>query len=225
MHWEDEYRAKERVWGEEPSELARAVVGYIKTIKMADTELSILDIGCGYGRDALYYAGNLKCSVFGIDLATKGIEIARSTAAERNAECVSFECRDFKDVHSGKYDVVCASNLYQLLRIDQRRDLRNAVKATLKPGGLFFLSTLSVDDPEHFGVGDPIPGEANSYSFQHRVYLHFCTNEELESDFSFLSIAELYEREYDEPRAEGQDHHHISWILVGENTNGLQGKD
>jgi cyclopropane fatty-acyl-phospholipid synthase-like methyltransferase len=216
MHWEDEYRTKERVWGEEPSELARAVVDYLQRMKKHEGELSILDIGCGYGRDALYYADSLQCHVFGIDLSDKGIEIATKTASERNVDYVRFECGDFKNLRSGEYDVVCASNLYQLLKPRERSDLRNAVKATLKTDGLFFLSTLSVDDPEHYGIGDPIPGEANSYSFQHRVYIHFCTKEELEEDFAFLNIAELYEHEYDEPRAKGEDHHHISWILIGE---------
>ncbi len=41
-----------------------------------------------------------------------------------------------------------------------------------------------------------------------------CTKEELEEDFQFLSIKELYEHRYDEPRAHGETHHHISWTLI-----------
>lgn len=215
MHWEEEYKAKERLWGEQPSELARAAVDYVQKTGANTKTLSILDIGCGYGRDALYYSENLDCGVLGIDLAAKGIEIARTTASERKIESIHFECRDFKDFREGGYDVVCASNLYQLLRPEQRRELRETVDASLKPGGLFFLSTLSTIDPEHFGIGDPIPGEADSYSFQHKVYLHFCTEEELRADFAFLELAKLYEHEYDEPRATGEVHHHVSWILIG----------
>ena len=218
MHWDEEYSTNKRVWGEEPSELARAAVDFLQKTTTDNGELSILDIGCGYGRDALYYADRLQCKVFGIDIASKGIEIARSTASERNVNGVSFECRDFKGLSGGDYDIVCASNLYQLLRAEQRGDFREAVKSSMKPEGLFSLSTLSVDDPEHFGDGDPIPGESNSYSFKHRVYLHFCTKEELAGDFAFLNIAKLYEHEYDEPRANGEAHHHISWILLGENS-------
>jgi hypothetical protein len=51
-------------------------------------------------------------------------------------------------------------------------------------------------------------------SFINNKYLHFCTKEELEDDFQFLSIKELYEHRYDEPRACGETHHHISWILI-----------
>jgi len=85
----------------------------------------------------------------------------------------------------------------------------------LKPNGLLFLSTLSTRDPEHSEKGTPISGEINS--FVDNVYLHLCERSELEEDFSFLKIEELYEHEYFEPRATGETHHHISWILVSRN--------
>ena len=86
--------------------------------------------------------------------------------------------------------------------------------SSLKPGGLLFLSTLSVRDPEHYGKGSPVPGEPNS--FVDKVYLHLFAREELMHDFGFLEIKELYEHEYAEPRATGEAHHHILWILNGE---------
>ena len=101
-----------------------------------------------------------------------------------------------------------------MLRRSEREELRRTVMKVIKPNGLLFLSTLSISDPEHYGKGVPIPKESNS--FQDRVYLHFCTREELVEDFAFLSIRELYEHEYYEPRATGETHHHISWILIGE---------
>jgi SAM-dependent methyltransferase len=218
MRWEEEYKSNERLWGEQPSELALAAVAFIQTTDANAETLSILDLGCGYGRDALYYAESLDCSVLGIDLAAKGIEMGKKAASDKAVEGVNFECRDLKDFHEGAYDVVCASNLYQLLRPEQRGELRETVEASLKPGGLFLLSTLSTIDPEHFGIGEPIAGEANSYSFDFKTYLHFCTGDELRGDFAFLDIAELYEKKYDEPRATGEVHHHISWILIGKRT-------
>jgi len=43
-----------------------------------------------------------------------------------------------------------------------------------------------------------------------------CERSKLEEDFSSFKIKELSEHEYFEPRATGETHHHISWILVGE---------
>lgn len=196
--------------------MALAAVDYLQRHNLNDGVLSMLDIGCGYGRDAVYYADNLDCRVLGIDVSEEAIRIASDMAREKQVENVKFQRADFAELSEHRYDVVSASNLYQLLRGNERKSLREAVMRTLEPAGLFFLSTLSVNDPEHHGKGAPIPGEANSFSFQQKAYLHFCTGEELVEDFAFLNIRELYEHEYDEPRATGEVHHHISWILVGE---------
>jgi 2-polyprenyl-3-methyl-5-hydroxy-6-metoxy-1,4-benzoquinol methylase len=128
---------------------------------------------------------------------------------------VEFQCRDFARLGPSKYDIVFISNLYQLLEPQQRAELRDTVKRILQPGGLLFLSTLSVSDPEHYGKGIPIVGEVSS--FLDEKYIHFCTQEELERDFGFLTIKELQLHEYHEPRSTGEAHHHIAWLLVGEN--------
>lgn len=106
--------------------------------------------------------------------------------------------------------IVFASNLYQILQRKQREELRKKVANLLKPQGLLFLNSLSTNDPEEYGKGEPCPDE--QHSFINKKYLHFCTREDMEEDFQFLSIKELYEHEYDEPGAQGETHHHISWI-------------
>jgi hypothetical protein len=113
----------------------------------------------------------------------------------------------------GKYDVVFASNLYQLLRLDERTKLREAVKLCLKTDGTLFISTLSINDPQHYGIGTRIDSDINS--FQDEKFLHFCTQDEIERDFCFLRINELSEQEYYEHRSTGETHHHISWMLSG----------
>ena len=214
MFWDKEYKSNERVWGEGPSELAIAVVRYLQKCKSSREILSILDIGCGYGRDAFYFLNNLRCGVLGIDSSRKAIDIASNTILKGQEKAVKFRCCNFIELEEDSYDIVFISNLYHLLKKDERKGLRKAVMRMLKPDGLLFLSTLSVKDPEHYGKGIPVPEESNS--FQDRTYIHLCTREELCEDFAFLNIKELYEYEYYEPRATGEIHHHILWILVGE---------
>ncbi len=213
MFWDNEYKSKERVWGERPSELAIAAAGYLQKCKSSNEILSILDIGCGYGRDA-FYLENLGCMILGIDISEEAINIASDVVLKVQKEDVKFQCCNFTELKEEKYDIVFISNLYQLLKKNERKELRKAVMRILKPNGLLFLSTLSIKDSEHCGKGTPIPEESNS--FQDRVYLHFCTREELVEDFAFLNIKELYEHEYYEPHSTGEIHHHISWILIGE---------
>jgi SAM-dependent methyltransferase len=214
-YWDDEYRSYERVWGEQPSELAVAAVRYVLGHDPSANPLSVLDIGCGYGRDAFYLLDNLPCSVVGIDLSPNAIDIASRAAQERQQEGVEFRCCNLTELADYSYDIVFMSNLYQVLKTDDRERLRDAVKGTLRPGGLAFLSTLSVNDPEHCGKGIPIPKDPNSF-FDKR-FVHLSTRRELVDHFDFLAIKELYEHEYYEPRANGEVHHHISWILIGEN--------
>ncbi len=210
--WDKEYESKLRIWGDRPGELAVIAVKYLLDHRLNDRILSILDIGCGYGRDCLYLAKHLNCCVLGIDTSQKALEILANSIACTKA--IQFRCCDFMDMNPGKYDMVFVSNLYQILQRTQREELRKKIADLLKPQGLLFLNNLSTNDPEEYGKGEPCPDEP--HSFKSDKYLHFCTKEELEEDFQFLSIEELYEHRYDEPRVQRETHHHISWILIAQ---------
>ena len=105
-----------------------------------------------------------------------------------------------------------ASNVYHVLDTAKRQQLGQAMAERLRPGGLLFLNALSVADPQHYGKGEPVPDDPNS--FMDSRYLHFCTREELQEAFGHLAIEELYELAYREPLAEGGFHDHVSWVLI-----------
>jgi cyclopropane fatty-acyl-phospholipid synthase-like methyltransferase len=212
MYWDNQYENNERLWGEKPGILALAAVEYLQKHGLAGKMQNVLDIGCGYGRDALYLVQHIGGTVLGVDISEKAIALAKRNCRDSR---INFRCCGFTELEeSKKYDVVFLSNFYQLLKKDERAELRRTIDKVLKPNGLLFLSTLSTRDPEHSGKGTPVPGEINS--FVDNVYLHLCERSELEEDFSFFKIKELSEHEYFEPRVTGETHHHISWILVGE---------
>jgi cyclopropane fatty-acyl-phospholipid synthase-like methyltransferase len=217
MSWDSTYQDHQRVWGDRPSALAAFACRYLQG-KPCKYTLEILDIGCGYGRDAFYLAGSIDCRILGIDNSDKAIEMAKKSLSGEPESRIRFECCDFDHIAGGQFDIVLASNFYHLFETAGRKNFVAAVKKRLKRGGLLFLSTLSHKDPEHFGKGKRIETEENSY--QDEKFLHFCTRKELEKDFRFLDIKELSEREYFEPRSNGEVHHHILWILVGYKSNG-----
>lgn len=67
-------------------------------------------------------------------------------------------------------------------------------------------------------MGIPITGEVNSYlDERYHKYLQFRKREEMGHDFGYLNIVNLIEHEYYEPRANGETHHNISWLLTSEN--------
>ena len=213
MTWDSAYRTDKYIWGEKPSELAVFACNYLLKYDTGEKEPSILDVGCGYGRDSVFLARNIRCKVLGIDNAREAIEMARKTSIDDLNSRVGFRCCDFTQMTGVEFDIVFVSNLYQILENKDRHSLRDMVRISLKRGGKLFLSTLSTSDPEHFGKGTRVQSEDNSYI--DGKFLHFCTRKEIERDFDFLSITELHEHEYDEPRSNMETHHHISWMLLG----------
>jgi len=213
LPWNSTYASDKKVWGDKPSELAVYAYNYLKQSSQYKDkkDIYILDLGCGYGRDAIFLAQNLPCHILGLDSSNKAIEMAQESITKEIDRRVEFLCYDFTTVKD-KYDVILTSNLYHLLKTDERAKLRNTVRRCLKVGGLLFLSSLSVHDPQHYGKGQPVENEENS--FVDKVYLHLSTRKELEEDFSFLNISALFEREFHEYRSTN-NHHHVNWILLG----------
>ena len=214
MTWDKTYRNENKVWGESPSILAVFAYTFLaqSTRFQKNQDLFILDIGCGYGRDAFFLAQNLPCHVLGVDNSEKAIEMAQKSLPRDLKKKVELLCYDFKQVND-RYDIILASNLYQVLKPNEREQLRETMRRCLNGKSLLFLSTLSLRDPHHSGKGTPV--ENDPHSFMQEKYIHLSTREDMEKDFDFLNINALFEREYNEPHSSGGDHQHISWILVG----------
>jgi cyclopropane fatty-acyl-phospholipid synthase-like methyltransferase len=214
MNWDDEYAGNRKIWGDVPSELAIIMVDYLRKNNIGRRRFMVLDIGCGYGRDEVYLSKHLNCDIKAIDSSQKSISTAQNTVSELKIGNVDFANCDFSELAEDRYDVLFISNLYHSLKEQERKGLRNKIKNLLEFKGLLFLNALSINDPEEYGKGALVENEP--HSFQGKKYLHFCTGEELRSDFDFLSMRELYEHKYDEPHYQGKSHHHISWILIGQ---------
>ena len=220
-YWEKRYAADGRLWGDGPSELARLAVARLRPgLAAADDAdeppLTLIDVGCGYGRDSRYLAAELGCRVLGLDPSPAAVAAARQ--ARRPGLDVEYEVGDVASLagdaeQAGRFDVAFACNVYHLLSPGGRREFAAALAALVRPGGLLFLSTLSPRDPQHYAMGEPVLGEERSWVEQ--VYLHFCTADELTTDFAAFTVLDVEERSYDEHNASGVVHRHASWFLEG----------
>ena len=220
-YWEKRYATDGRLWGDGPSELARLAVARLRPTVAAASDadaapLTLIDVGCGYGRDSRYLAAELGCRVLGLDPSPAAVAAARK--ARRPGLDVEYVAGDAASLagdaaRAGRFDIVFAGNVYHLLSPGGRREFAAALAALVRPGGLLFLSTLSPRDPQHYAVGEPVLGEERSW-VEH-VYLHFCTADELEADFAAFAVLDLEERSYDEHNANGVVHRHASWFLEG----------
>jgi tellurite methyltransferase len=99
------------------------------------TELSVLDLGCGQGRDALM-AARRGHRVHAVDLAPTGIAqlIARAKMEELD---ISGEVADVEKIEvDQEYDVVILDRVLHMLRSDARRiALLDKVQLWVRPGG------------------------------------------------------------------------------------------
>ncbi len=210
-YWDGKYAQGGKLWGDAPSVLAVAAIERLGRLGPGAVQLRLLDIGCGYGRDAVALWHALGLSVDAVDPAARAIEMAR--AARPPQATIAYRKGGLGDLGDERYDAVFVSNLYQLLDPPARERLRAAVRDRVAPGGLVFVGTLSVSDPQHYGKGEPVPGEPDS--FVEGRYLHLCRRDELAADFAFLEIEHLAEVAYEEERPGGPPHAHVSWVLVG----------
>jgi cyclopropane fatty-acyl-phospholipid synthase-like methyltransferase len=221
-YWNGAYRSDRKIWGKRPSEFALAAAKYFSEADIPTAGKRMLDIGCGYGRDAYYLASQLGVRMTAVDPAATAVEMAKADAVKGGQPGVDFRVSRFQEIADGPYDLIYAANLYQILPLKERKQFPRMMKKLLTPDGSFILGTLSNRDPEHSGKGTAIPGDVNSWV--DKTYVHLSDRAELERVFDFLKIQKLFEHEFLESRAGGSRHHHISWILIGSRNAADRGK-
>jgi SAM-dependent methyltransferase len=217
-HWQARYERDGHLWGDDPSPLARLAVARLPTIAPPSpagqpAPLSVVELGCGYGRDAFFLAAELGCRVLGVDPAPAAVAAARAGAPPGLP--VSFQAAEPASLAAASpeaFDAVYSCNVYHLLRPAARRAFAAAAARLARPGAVLLLSTLAPGDPQHWQVGEPVPGERNSW-LEH-VYLHLAPEDELVREFAAFEMLDLTARDYEEHNANGVVHRHRSWFLV-----------
>jgi SAM-dependent methyltransferase len=109
-----------------------------------------LDLACGAGRHALLLAAR-GFDVTAVDASRVGVELLRGRARERgldvDARVADLERGEFH-IEPGAYDIVC--DFYYL-----QRDLFPALRAAVRPGGLFVAAIHLVDEDAHASPMNP----------------------------------------------------------------------
>lgn len=105
--------------------------------------MAVLDVGCGIGGPARYYAAAFGCRVTGIDLTPEYVDVATMLTEKCGlSDQVDFKCADAVDlpfVDAG-FDVAWCLNV--TMNIQDRAGLYGEVHRVLKPGGKFGLSEM-----------------------------------------------------------------------------------
>ncbi len=132
------YKKEEMYWGLKPAKLVKAILKY----KSSGT---VLDIGCGEGRNAVFLAKK-GFDVTGIDISKKGIEKMNLLAKKMNIKVKGIveDIQKFK--FDKKYDVILSIATFPFLKKKEIKKVISKIKENTKENGLNAILSFTTKD-------------------------------------------------------------------------------
>jgi len=139
--YEQRYKENGYYWGLNPNYLCYELMQKMPPVK----PLSVLDIGCGEGKDAVFLARNgYKVTAF--DMAEAGLEKGRELA-EKNSTHVDFFKADVNDFElTEDYDVIFCSGVFHYINPKKRKEVVEKLRKHTRIGG-FNIINVFVEKP------------------------------------------------------------------------------
>ena len=111
-------------------------------LKLDRPDLSVLDIGCGWGGMALTLAREFSARVTGITLSVEQLTEARArAAAEGLSDRVRFELIDYRAL-SGRYDRIVSVGMFEHVGIGHYGGFFDVVRRCLAPDGVALIHAI-----------------------------------------------------------------------------------
>ncbi len=105
-------------------------------------DLSVLDIGCGWGSFMIYAAQKYGARCTGITVSKEQIELGQARAVEAGvADRVTFILQDYRETQ-GSYDRVVSLGMVEHVGAKNYHSFMNVAARVLKEDGLFLLHTI-----------------------------------------------------------------------------------
>jgi cyclopropane fatty-acyl-phospholipid synthase-like methyltransferase len=134
-----------------PWDIGRPQKEFIGLVHTGEIMGSVLDIGCGTGEHALFFAGE-GYEVWGIDSAPLAIRKAREKAAKRGLHVQFLLLNTLELTRINRmFDTVTDSGLFHTLSDEDRMVFVNNLAAILSPAGKYFMLCFSELEPGGYG--------------------------------------------------------------------------
>lgn len=104
----------------------------------------ILEIGCGNGRDACFFAGQGH-DVVAIDRSPEAVDAAG--AAGSSARFLAGTLPELESDIGDQFDAAYSRFVIHAMPVTEEEELLDSVAQALKPGGRFFIECRSINDP------------------------------------------------------------------------------
>ena len=137
--------------GTPPWDIGRPQKEFVDLVRRGEITGSVLDIGCGTGEHALYFAGEGH-DVWGIDSAPAAIQKAGEKAAQRGLP-VHFCVLDARDLSrlNRTFDTATDSGFFHTLSDEDRLIFVDNLATVLLPGSNYFMLCFSDLEPAGYG--------------------------------------------------------------------------
>ena len=141
VFWDRRY-AQARLYGTEPTSAARQLARLFRQEQVT----SVLEAGCGSGRDALFYARE-GFTVTGLDISAHALRWAREEAADTGAP-ITLIAGDLlaTNLALGSFDAVVAVHLIHLQAEPVRLAMVNRLWSLARDGGLIAMANYATDE-------------------------------------------------------------------------------
>jgi cyclopropane fatty-acyl-phospholipid synthase-like methyltransferase len=137
--------------GTPPWDIGRPQKEFVELARRGEITGSVLDIGCGTGEDALFFAGEGH-EVWGIDSSPLAIQKAKEKAASRELPVQFLVLSALELIRlARKFDTVTDSGLFHTLSDEDRPLFVDNLAAVLPHGGKYFMLCFSDLEPGGFG--------------------------------------------------------------------------
>jgi len=127
-------------WGMVPAEIVEKILEYKKSGK-------VLDLGCGYGRNAYFLAKN-GFEVEGVDASEEEIKKLAELGEKTNIVVKSKVCEISQYNYSNSFDAIISINALHFLEEDKVKKVIGEMKTNTNYGGINALAAFTEDNPQ-----------------------------------------------------------------------------
>lgn len=135
--YDNRYNTEEYYWGLMPNRICYDIMKILPPIK----PYRVLDIGCGEGKDAVFFA---RCgyAVTAFDVSEAGIEKAKRLAEHNKVDIRLFRS-DLLDYRPDtEFDIIFSSGVFHFIPENEREELCASLKAHTSAGGINALNVF-----------------------------------------------------------------------------------
>ena len=195
--WEDEYLNYDRATFGNPSKEVVDIIPFLKK------DAKILDVGCGDGRHALFFA-KMDYDVDAFDISENAIRKVDFLKEKYGLKINTVVCDAFGFKYTRKYDVIIIHGVLQFVEREKQAEMINLLKNQTAWGGYHIIAL--------FTDAEPVPDDLKD------VMIGVFREGEIKEYYSDWDIRMFETKKFNDQHENGVKHCHAMNKIVARNT-------